>query len=175
MSKLKTASMTQIMNLSSVKGSDLTYKDLKIECIIRKMPFDEVLKADFFRLSNYLLTNVLVHKDESLLDAFDDYMDDILHERGADELIHDSLRLGYVKREEGDEPIKKVIKEKVEKKPPRTKDSNGLFKGTMKSYTYELQGRGKTVEQTIVKVQRKFPASKPKSIKIWFNKAKKQK
>lgn len=172
-STIKTAPISSIANLSSQKGSDLTYKGLKIECIIRGMPPEEVLRADFFRLANFVQNNVLVRKDLSLLDEFDDYLDNELKVRNKPELIHNSLRLGYVKRDEEDIPVK-VIKLKPEKKEPRQKDSNGLFKGTMKSYTYELQKKGKTVEQVLTKVIRKYPDAKAKSVKIWFNKSKKE-
>lgn len=171
---IKTASVTSIMNLSSEKGSDLTYRDLKIACIVRGMPFDDVLKADFFRLSNFVQNNVLVSQNMSLLDDYDDYLESTLKERGQTDLIHNSLRLGYVKKEGDDEYIPKPAKVKAEKKPIREKDSNGLFKGTMKSYTYELQKKGKTLPQTLTKVLRKFPDAKEKSVKIWFNKSKKE-
>lgn len=171
---IKTASVTSIMNLSSDKGSDLTYKDLKIACIIRKMPFDDVLKADFFKLSNFVQQNVMVRQNLDLLEEYDDYIDSILKERNQDELIHNSLRLGYVKKEGDDEYIPKAAKEKAPKKEPRQKDSNGLFKGTMKSYTYELQKKGKDLKQTLTKVLRKYPDAKEKSVKIWFNKSKKE-
>lgn len=171
---IKTASVTSIMNLSSEKGSDLTYRDLKIACIVRGMPFDEVLKADFFRLSNFVQNNVLVSQNMSLLDDYDDYLESVLKERGQTDLIHNSLRLGYVKKEGDDDYVPKPLKVKTEKKPAREKDSNGLFKGTMKSYTFELQKKGKTLPQTLVKVLRKFPEAKEKSVKIWFNKSKKE-
>ena len=69
-----------------------------------------------------------------------------------------------------------AAKEKVvkEKKEPRKKDANGLFQGTKKSYTYELQKKGKTLDQVITKVTRKFPDAQTKSIRIWFNKSKKE-
>lgn len=169
---IRTASVTSIMNITSNKGSDLTYKDLKIACVVRGMPPEEVLKRDFFGLANWLTKNVLLPENLELLEVFDNYMEDELIKLGKEELIHNSLRLGYVNRPEGDEVIKapKVVKEK---KAPKEKDSNGFFKGTKKSYTYELQGKGKTLEQTITKVKRKFPEAQDKSIRIWYNKAKK--
>lgn len=171
---IKTPSITSITNLSSDKGSDLTYKDLKIGCIIRGMPFIDVLRADFFKLSNFIQSNILVKQNLDLLDEYDDWLEAKLRRKGADEMIHSSLRLGYVKKDEDDEYIPKAKKEVKEKKAPRKKDDNGLYQGTMKSYTYELQKKGKTVEQVITKVTRKFPQALPKSVKIWFNKSKKE-
>jgi hypothetical protein len=166
------ASTADIVNLSSEKGSNLTYKNLKIECIVRGMAFREVISGDFWDLSNWLLTNMLKKVDLNLLEQYDNWLDNELLKMGKPELVHNSLRLGYVHREEEDKPKKeKIIKEKKE---PRQKDKNGLYQGTKKSYTYDCQGRGKTLEQTIIKVCRKFPDAKAKSIKIWFNKAKKE-
>jgi hypothetical protein len=172
MNNLRTASITQIANLYSEKGSDLTYKDLKIECIIRGMNFNEVVKSDFFYLANWLSQNISRGKNQNLLDQFDDWVESQIRDK---DLIHPSLRLGYIQRDEDDLPKPKKEKIVKEKKPPREKDSRGLFKGTMKSYTYLLQEKGKTLEQVTLKVTRKFPNAKPKSIKIWFNKAKKGK
>lgn len=173
MSRLPT--LTQVANIYTEKGSDLNYQDLKRGCIVRGMPFEKVLSGDFFKLSNWLVDNFGKEVDESLLDEFDDWMDNALIKNGSVDLVHPSLRLGYVKRDEDDEPITKKPKVVKEKKAPREKDERGLFKGTMKSYTYLLQSRGKTLEQVTVKVMRKFPQAKQKSIKIWYNKAKKGK
>lgn len=170
---LKLASVTQIANIYTEKGSDLTYKDLKVECIVRGMPFGEVISGDFFRLSNWLNSRILVKPNQDLLEEYDNWLDNTLLQMGKPELVHNSLRLGYVKRDDEDEDKPKPVKVIREKKAPREKDEKGLYKGTMKSYTFELQSRGKTLEQVMVKVQRKFPGAKDKSIKIWFNKSKK--
>lgn len=176
---IKTASITSIMNLTNndAKGSDLKNKDLQIECIIRGMGFEDVLKRSFFGLSNWLVEHCMLPINLDLLEQYDNWLEEQLHKRGADELIHNSLRLGYVKRDDADETEVRVKKEKVvkEKKAPRKKDARGLYEGTKKSYTYECQARGKTLEQTIIKVKRKFPDAQDKSIRIWFNKAKKGK
>lgn len=176
MSNVKTAPLSSIMNLvnNDSKGSDLKNKDLQIECILRGMAFEDVLRSSFIRLANWLVEHATLPKDFELLEKYDNYIEDILREKGKEELIHNSLRLGYVQRDE-EEGEEKQKKEKVvkEKKAPKEKDTNGFYKGTKKSYTYECQGRGKTLEQTIIKVKRKFPEAQDKSIRIWYNKAKK--
>lgn len=172
MSKIRYADIASITNLDFGK-SDLTLKDIKREVVARGMNFTEVLSLDIPRLSRWLVDNVLVKKDDSLLDKFDDWMDAELIKRGREDLVHRSFRLGYIgERSDDDEKIKtpKVIKEK---KPPREKNELGLYKGTKKAYTFELQGKGKSLQQVITKVTRKYPGSQEKSIKIWYNKSKK--
>lgn len=171
---MQKATIASIMNLKSEKGSDLTYKGIQKECIIRGMDFIDIITLDFWGLSNWLVENAMRKTDESLLDKYDDWMEAKLRKRGATDFIHPTLRMGYVKRDEEGEIKPKKEKVIKEKKAPREKDSNGLFKGTKKSYTYELQKRGKTLEQTMIKVKRKFPDAQDKSIRIWFNKSKKE-
>jgi len=183
MNNVRTVSISEIMNLgalsfgknSTKESTGLDYKQMKIEAIIRGMPFFDVINSSFFSLSNWLVKNAMKPKNLELLDQFDDYIEKELKERGRYELIHPSLRLGYVKRDDEGEIQIKQPKEKREKKPPREKEANGLFKGTKKAYTYKLQASGKTLEQTIEKVTRKFPDAQEKSIRIWYNKSKKNK
>lgn len=171
--RVQHASVADIANLGSVKGSNLTYKDLKREVVIRGMPFSDVLNGTFPHLSHWLLNNSHKPIDDNLLEQFDNYQDNILRDLGKPELIHSSLRLGYLGEKDDSEPVIKKVKEPKEKKPPREKNSSGLYKGTKKAYTFELQQKGKTLEQVTIKVKRKFPEAKDKSIKIWFNKSKK--
>lgn len=170
-------SVTEITNLGSEKGGNLTYKDLKRECVARGMPFTEVTGATFPHLTNWLLTNILRKKDDNLLIEYDNYIEDILREKGQNDLIHKSLRLTYLGEDldEKGETIKRQPKPPKEKKAPKERTQSGLFKGTKKAYTEQLFERGKTLEQTIIKVCRKFPDAKEKSIKIWYNKFKKAK
>ena len=57
------------------------------------------------------------------------------------------------------------------KKPKREKDESGLWKGTKKSYTYELTNKGYTLERITRRVMKKFPEAKPKSIQQWYRAA----
>lgn len=152
----------------------LTIRDLRKECIARGAKFEDIINHDIYFLNSYIEDNMFKQPDYSLVDDFDVWMENELRLHGNDDLIHPKLRLGYIGGNDDDDE-KKPPKEKIikEKKPPREKTSNGLFKGTKKAYVYELQARGKTIEQTIVKVKRKFPDAIDKSIKIWYNKAKK--
>lgn len=163
---------SNIANLPMLK-SDFTYKELKKCCIARGLEFEKAVSYDFPNLSNWLVRHSLSEEDETKVEAFDNWLDDQLTKDGNEYLVHPSLRLSYLgnkNKTEEDEPKKeKVTKVRVKKE----KDESGLYKGTKKSYTFELQKRGKTIQDTIIKVTRKFPDAKEKSIKIWFNRSRK--
>jgi hypothetical protein len=160
-----------IVNLSNGK-SDFTYKDIKKQCIMRGIGFEEVVNGDVLGLSNWLLKNQTNSVNESLIIEFDNWLDKKLLEDKLDYLVHPGLRLSHISTDDS------IIAIKVEKKlktlkPKREKDKLGLYKGTKKQYTFDLQRKGKTVDQVITKVCRKFPEAKVKSIKIWFNRSRK--
>lgn len=160
----------------------LKYKDLKRECIIRGMEFDEVLSGSLPHLTNWLRFNFIVAPKYELLDSFDDYQEKLIREameakgQDPDDVIHPSLRLGYIaERDEDGNVIKKkrvrTIFKKKRKKRERT--DQGIFSGTKKALTFELQKQGLTKEEVIKKVIEQFPDASEKSIGIWFNKSKK--
>ena len=82
--------------------------------------------------------------------------------------------MGFIgeKDEEGNIKSKKRIKgiEKP-KKPKRERDTNGLYKGTKKSYTYELAQKGFSIERITRRVKKKFSDASDKSITIWYRNA----
>ena len=165
-------SVTQILNLSTL-DSKMTYKDLKIECIIRGLGFDKIINSDFPNLAKWLVKNRDINKDRSLLTSFDDFVEGELLKRGKDDLIHPSLRLSYV----GDiENRDKIVKSKIKKiiskpKGKIKKDKNGIKKNTKKSLTFKLQRKGYKLEKVIRRVLRRFPDANEKSIKIWYRKS----
>jgi hypothetical protein len=160
-----------IVNLSNGK-SDFTYKDIKKQCIIRGIDFEEVINGDVLRLSNWLIKNQTNTIDESLVLNFDNWLDKKLLADNLNYLIHPGLRLSHINKDDGAITIKANKKIKT-LKPKREKDKSGLYKGTKKQYTFDLQRKGKSIDQVITKVSRKFPEAKVKSIKIWFNRSRK--
>ena len=175
------------MNLHPADGyfSKMKYKDLKRECVVRGMPFEEVLNSDTVKLYHYFkdhFYDVVVH---SLLDKFDDWQEqqikEAMEKKGEPQKVigmmtHPSLRLGYIaeKDEEGNTIKKKrakMIVRKIKKKRERTSDN--IFKGTKKAYAFDLQQMGKTKSEVIKLVMEKFPDASEKSISVWFNKSKK--
>ena len=57
------------------------------------------------------------------------------------------------------------------KKPKKEKDDNGLWKGTKKSYVFELTYKGLSIDRITRRVQKRFPDAKDKSIQQWYRAA----
>jgi hypothetical protein len=150
--------------------TNMNYNDLKRACISRGMPFKDVLEGDFLRLQNWFYYNREIKPIKSLINKYDDWLDDELEKSGNGHLVHPQLRLGYVGRENDNKLTKKAKPEKKKKKV-RTKTSDGIYKGTKKALTFELQKEGLDLKTVTKKVLKQFPDGSEKSIKIWFNKA----
>lgn len=160
--------------------NNLDIKGFKRECVMRGMDFDAVINADIPTMYNFITEHFNDEKDASLLDKFDDFVDNKLHQSGSDELIHPSLRLGFIgERDEETGMITKVkriaglSKNKVRKKRA-SKTVDGVVGGTAKAYTFELYRQGKTKAESIKMVSEKFPNASDKSVGIWWNKAKRK-
>lgn len=152
--------------------SDMTYRDIKKLAISTGCPFPEIINGDFYRLVGYIDSNRAKKPNPELIPQFDDWLENILRERGCDYLVKPSLRLSYVSDEKRKELENKpkVVKEKV-KKEPTERDENNLLKGTKKSYTFELAKKGFSFERVKRRVLKKFPDASEKSLKIWYKKA----
>jgi len=157
---------------------NMTFKDLRRTCVVRGMPFENVLNGTFPELNKWFLYNYHKPIDNTLLDKYDDYVDKLINAKPTEDndyLTHPSLRLGYVgeKDEEGNIVKTKRIKgmPKRKKKVKREKTSQGIFKGTKKALTFDLALRGISKEKTLKEVLKAFPDAKEKSIGIWYNKA----
>lgn len=165
-------------NLLTSAGRHMTYRDLKRQAVILGMPFPDACKASVFGLIGYI--NSSTNKpDQELINQYDDWMDKQLEEAGYDKnhpLRNSRLRLGFLGEEDenGNRRTKRVpgIRKKKERKPPRERDEFNLIKGTKKSYTYELAGKGFSLERVIRRVKKKFPDANDKSINLWYRKAK---
>lgn len=157
---------------------NMTFKDLQRQAIMLGMPFPEVPQSDFFRLESFIF-NSSNEPDKSLIDKYDDWMDKVLEERGYskdDPMRNYQLRLGFVSEDAvtKQKKFKRVKGIPKPKKPKREKDERGLWKGTKKSYTFELTTRGYDLERVIRRVQKKFPEANDKSIKQWWRAAKRK-
>lgn len=156
--------------------SNKTYKDLKREAVIRGMPFPDVTGAGIPTLIHFI-NNSENKPDISLIDKYDEWADAQLAQLGYEkgkECRHPNLRLGFIgeKDENGSVVKQKRIKGIPKpKKPKRERDENNLYKGTKKSYTFELAKKGLTLERVIRRVLKKFPDASEKSIKIWYRNA----
>ena len=140
------------------------------------MPFPDVVEAGIFDLISYI-DNSNNKPDKSLIDKFDDWADNQLAILGypkGKSIRSPQLRLGFVSEEEGGEKKVKRIKGLTKpKKEKREKDNLGLYKGTKKSYTFELAKKGYPFERVVRRVKKKFPEVSDKSLKIWFRNASK--
>lgn len=162
------------------RADKMSIKDFKRECVVRGMPFEQVVNADVPTLYKFWIDNLHKTKDPSLLDAFDDWVDAQLREtlepKKAEELIHPTLRLGFIGERDDDGTVTKIkrIVGMSSKKPKekRKKTIDGLVAGTAKSKTFECYRKGLSKEQALEEVLKDFPDASPKSVNIWFNKAK---
>ena len=158
--------------------ANMTFKDLQRRAIVLGMPFPEVVNSDYFRLESFI-RNSEEKPDPSLIDKYDDWMDRQLEEAGyskGDPMRNYQLRLGYVSEDAvtKQKKFKRVRGIPKPKKPKREKDESGLWKGTKKSYTFELTNRGFSLERITRRVQKKFPEANEKSIKQWYRAAKRK-
>lgn len=161
-------------------GSAHTFRDAQRMAIVLGMPFIDMVNSDWGRLQSY------IHKsnntpDPSLLDKYDDWMDEHLASLGygeKDPMRSNKLRLGYLGEDpETGEPKRKRVRgipKPREKKAPRERDEHNLIKGTKKSYTFELTAKGYDIERIKRRVLKKFPDANEKSIKLWHTAAKRK-
>lgn len=152
----------------------LTYKDLKKECVIRGMPFEDLIGAGVPDLQGWLNKNLNKGVDKGLLNKYDDHVEQILESLGQQDLIHPQLRLGYLgEKDETPDPPKMKITRKATKKREarRERTDDNIFKGTKKALTFSLQAEGLEVQETVDQVLKQFPDANIKSVKIWFKKA----
>ena len=161
---------------------NLKYKDLKRECVVRGMEFDKVLKGGIPQLSNWLRNHFIDTIKPELLDAFDDYQENLVREaveaKGEDpnHVIHPALRLGFIAERDEDGVVTKRKRARMiikRKKKRRERTTDGIFQGTKKALTFELQQQGLDKAEVIIKVMEQFPDASEKSIGIWFNKSRK--
>lgn len=159
---------------------NMKHKDLKRACVVRGMPFEEVVNNTTPGLSNWFQNNYGRGQNLGLLDEFDAWIKNELLKRGykdGDPMLSPSLGLGYigeVNPETGETIIKRP---KGMKKPPKAKrerdEDTGLFKGTKKDLTYQCQKDGLDFKTTFTKVLWQFSEAQEKSVRIWFNRARK--
>ena len=162
--------------------SRMTLRDLKRECVIRGLPFKSILYFNVPELTNWFRSNFHLPTDHKKLDDYDEWLDNEIkrHNPGTHENIdsyfHPQLRLGYIAEKDSEGNVTKRKKARTivkKKKKKRLRTSEGIFTGTKKAYTYELQKLGKDKITTTKMVMEKFPDASEKSISIWYNKSKK--
>lgn len=161
---------------------NMRHKDLKRACVVRGLSFEEVINSTIPGLSNWFINNYANGQSPSLLNEYDAWIKQQLLDRNykeGDPILSPSLRLGYfgeVNPETGETIIKRPKGIKKPKAPKREREETfGIFTGTKKALTYQCQKEGKTLKETLDIVKAQYKEAVDKSIKIWFNRAKKQK
>lgn len=154
---------------------NMTYKDMKRRAVALGMPFPDACSADYNGLSTFI-TQTTNKPDTSLIDKYDEWMDKVLESRGYaknDPMRHYQLRLGFISEDAvtNQKKQKRIKGLEKPKKPKREKDENNLWKGTKKSYTYELTYKGYEIERIVRRVLKKFPDANQKSIIQWHRAA----
>jgi len=162
--------------------SYLKYKDMKRECVVRGMEFDKVLKGGIPQLTNWLRNHFIDTIQLDLLEVFDDYQENLIREavktkgEDPDNVIHPALRLGFIAERDEDGVVTKRKRARMivkRKKNRRERTGDGIFQGTKKALTFQLQQQGLEKAEVINKVMEQFLDASPKSIGIWFNKSRK--
>ena len=161
--------------LRGLSFKDMTFKDLKKACVLKGMDFTEVVGGDFWSLQSWLHRHMSNKDNPELLRLYDDWLDNELIMGGNEDLVHSSLRLGYVGDRDDDEDKPKKIKPEPKLKVKKEKTAEGIFSGTKKALTFKCEKEGKTLEETISTVMENFPDAAEKSIKIWYKKSKRTK
>lgn len=163
---------------------DKKLKDIKRECVIRGLEFENVISLSIPNLMSWLRFHFDNPCKHELLDLFDDWQEaqviEALKSKNEDpnSYIHAALRLGYIAEKDDDGNTIKRKRVKVvfaRKKQKRERTDEGLFAGTKKAYTYQLQKEGISKADTVKKVLAQFPEASTKSVGIWWNKSRKLK
>lgn len=160
-----------------MQGFDsFTYPDMKRRAISMGMPFPDACAADYWGLKSFLYQST-EQPNNDLINQYDDWMDKQLEELGyppGDPMRSFQLRLGFIGE---DAKTKEATFKKVKglksptQKEKKEKDGNNLWKGTKKSYTFELAIKGYSLERIERRVIKQFPDANPKSIKQWYRSA----
>lgn len=169
----------KVQLISSAGGlGNLTYREAKRRAVILGMPFPDASGASFPELMTFLI-NTQNKPDPSLIDKYDDWVDQKLETLGYskdDPLRSYQLRLGFISEDRvTKQKTVKRIKGIKKPKEKREKDESGLWKGTKKSYTFQLTKQGFTLDRIIRRVTKKFPEANQRSVMQWYRLALKAK
>lgn len=165
--------------LSELKN--FKHKDLQRACVVRGLPFPDVVGFTTPALSNWFMAHFSNGQDPNLLNMFDAWVEEELRKLGREEedpIMSPCLRLGYIGEvdEETGKPIIKRLRniKRPEKEKREREPVTNIFKGTKKALTFQCAKEGIPISETITKVTQAFPEAVEKSIKIWYGRAKKE-
>ena len=158
--------------VSSAGGiGNLTYREAKRRAVTLGMPFPDACSASFPQLIQFII-HTENKPDSSLIDQYDEWVDKQLESLGydkSDPIRSYQLRLGFISEDTvTKQKTKKKIKGIPQPKPKKEKDGYGLWKGTKKSYTFELTNKDYSFDRVCRRVLKKFPDANKKSIQQWY-------
>lgn len=158
--------------VSSAGGiGNLTYREAKRRAVILGMPFPDACSASFPQLIQFII-HTENKPDSSLIGQYDEWVDKQLESLGydkSDPIRSYQLRLGFISEDTvTKQKTKKKIKGIPQPKPKKEKDGYGLWKGTKKSYTFELTNKDYSFDRVCRRVLKKFPDANKKSIQQWY-------
>lgn len=158
--------------VSSAGGiGNLTYREAKRRAVILGMPFPDACSASFPQLIQFII-HTENEPDSSLIGQYDEWVDKQLESLGydkSDPIRSYQLRLGFISEDTvTKQKTKKKIKGIPQPKPKKEKDGYGLWKGTKKSYTFELTNKDYSFDRVCRRVLKKFPDANKKSIQQWY-------
>ena len=185
-SKIKIEKMTSsekkaIKSKAITSGGQISYSfpEIKKIAITLGMPFPDATDSDYWGLLGYV-NNTNEKPDPSLVEKYDNWVDEQLEKLGYskdDPMRSNQLRLGYLSEEAKirqalgiKKKKEKPEKDKTEKKK-HERDEHNLWKGTKKSYTFELTKKGYDLERIQRRVLKAFPEANAKSVKQWHRAA----
>jgi len=177
--RIKVGTMTP-REMALGRADRMTYKQIKRECVIRGMAFDAVVEGDIPTLIYWFSSNYENDINSKLLDEYDAYIQQrmLMENPNLDaSMLHPHLRLGYLGEadEEGEVKQRRIKGIPRKKRTRKKKTKQGVYAGTKKALTYQLQAEGINIEETVTKVIETFPEAAVKSIKIWYKRSEKGK
>jgi hypothetical protein len=157
--------------------SHMRIKELKQACIVRKMPFEDVAECTMLDLQSFLLKRWDYPTDRTLLNDYDNWLEQELRELGCEDLIHPLLRIGYFGEDQEGNEIRKTIKN-IAISNVKSKKEIAQFKpkkGSKKSLVYEVLRKDPdtSTEELIEIVTGAYPDVSIGSIKSWASRARK--
>jgi len=157
--------------------SSMKIKDLKQAAVARSMDFMRVTIESVLEIQSWLIKHWEDPIDKTLLNDYDEWMENDLREQGLDELCHPQLRLGYFGEDEDGNEIRKQIKN-IGIPNIKSKKELSQFKpkkGSMKALVFQIIRSDPeiTTAELIEDMQDRYPDAQIGSIKSWASRARK--
>ena len=187
--KGKVASSFSKHSRSDRSMRDMKLRDLQKACIVRGMPFEEMVAASVPELHSWFDQHYADGQNLLFLNEFDDWREEHLKRTLKPEdlswALHPQLRLGFIGEKDNEGNVISTKKPRLKgvdkaEKPKRERiEGTKVFSGTKKALTYQLAVQHLkdkklpelTIPEVVAQVIEAFPEAQEKSIKIWRKRA----